>query len=294
MKFGKLLLTLAMVSCSWLAFAQQGQTAVARAPISDVKVQAQLMTTPYLEIKNETSAQYKTREADKNTAKHWIAIVVDFKTNEFKGGTTRWGRWLDNVSVKVDAMIPACDDRGNIGWGVVSGEVVLESVSVDNNTHSVCVFLPPDVIYRYFYFSNLSSPATFDYKKEYSAISTSLKKYAGELPIRATVTYGSRITNGLQNCGKNFYASISDGAKNGATDFAKKSSAVFLALLKPADGASSPSEAETVKLFRYIEQQKINPTSFKYLEDALEPISKTPFIFAYYDRFESTKESTGK
>ena len=67
----------------------------------------------------------------------------------------------------------------------------------------------------------------------------------------------------------------------------------FYTYLKP-DGDSSPTVASTSRLFNYINQNKFNPQTFKYMPDELLPVSKTPFAWVLFDRFEPIKESAGK
>jgi hypothetical protein len=55
-----------------------------------------------------------------------------------------------------------------------------------------------------------------------------------------------------------------------------------------------PNAASTAKLFTYINQNKFNPQTFNYMPDELLPVSKTPFAWVLFDRFEPIKESAGK
>ncbi len=288
----KTLFVLLAVISPIVVFAQQSQQprATVKWAISDIKVQTAIMKTPHLEVKNETSEQYKIREKDNNTAKHWIAVIVDFKTNVWQQGSgqANWGKWLDNIKINVDVFFPACDSRGNSGWGILPGEFTVNSVAANDSTHSVCIMIPPDVIYRYF---NFEIEGPFDYKKNYSLISSTLNKYVKELPIYATVTYGNKTVAAVQVCGKNFYDLIEKCAKDRPSDVVGKASALFCKYLKPDSGIT---EASTAQLFKYVYNNKANPTTFKLLNNALYPISKTPFAWTFFDRFETINEETGK
>ena len=67
---------------------------------------------------------------------------------------------------------------------------------------------------------------------------------------------------------------------------------LFYTDLKPESG-SSPTLTSTAKLFKYIYDNRFNP-QYKYLPDELLPVSKTPFAWVLFDRFEPIKESAGK
>ena len=60
------------------------------------------------------------------------------------------------------------------------------------------------------------------------------------------------------------------------------------------DGDGAPTAASTAKLFDYISKNKFNPQSFKYMPNELLPVSKTPFAWVLFDRFEAIKETSGK
>ncbi|GEM_PF-5496569 len=299
MKSTKLWLAAMLASLTLAAFGQQKASSSkekdakpAAWAISDVEISASLLPTPYFKIENETPEMYKAREKEMQYPKHWIAIDVTFRANMWKQGSPRkWSNWLDNIEIKMDAFIPACDDQGRIGWGVLSGEGTLNSISADNGIHYVRMMITPDVLYRNFAFGTFP----IDTKSDYQSISSQLKKYADELPIYVTVNYGGTPVAGAQVCGRDFYKRVHSAATTASIpDVVRKSSTVFDNLLKPEGDETRPSMKGTNALFKYISQQKFNPQTFKYMPDQLLPVSKTPFAWVEYDRFETFKESTGK
>ena len=122
--------------------------------------------------------------------------------------------------------------------------------------------------------------------KDYNKITGDLKKYANDLPVMAAISYGGRTVYGYQVCGKDVFSRL-DKAQSG-----NQRAKLFYTLLK--DGDSGPSLTSTAKLFNYINQNKFNPQTFKYMPDELLPVSKTPFAWVLFDRFEPIKESAGK
>lgn len=239
--------------------------------------------TPFFKIENEERViDMRLNERDMNSAKHWLTVDVAFMTNKPKSAT-QWPKWLDNVEVEVNVFLPITSDRGTVGWGVIGGKQTLASLQASDGRHFVRMMIPPEVIYRYFVFDDASG----DIQKDYTKITAALKKYASDLPVMVAISYGGRTVYGYQVCGKEVFSRL-DKAQ-GSDRFAK----LFYTYLKP-EGESSPTAASTARLFNYINQNKFNPQTFKYMPDELLPVSKTPFAWVLFDRFEPIKESAGK
>ena len=238
--------------------------------------------TPFFKIENEERViDMRLNERDMNSAKHWLAIDVAFSTNKPKSAA-QWPKWLDNVEVEVNIFLPASDDRGNVVWSVIGGKQTLASLQANDERHFVRMMLPPEVIYRHFMFDGVS-----DISKDYNKITNDLKKYASDLPVMVGISYGGRTVYGYQTCGKDVFARLEKA--QGSNQRAK----LFYTLVK-GDGDGTPTAASTAKLFNYINQNKFNPQTFKYMPDELLPVSKTPFAWVLFDRFEPIKESAGK
>jgi len=237
--------------------------------------------TPFFRIENEERViDMRLNERDMNNAKHWLYVDVAFSTIKPKSAS-QWPKWLDNAEVEINIFLPISDDRGNVGWGVLGGKQTLASLQAIDGRHFVRMMVPPEVIYRYFVIDGASG----DLSKDYSKITTELKKIAGDLPVMAAISYGGRTVRGYQVCGKDVFSRLEKA--QGSNQRAK----LFYTLLKDGDG---PSAASTEKLFAYITQNKFNPQTFKYMPDELLPVSKTPFAWVLFDRFEPIKESAGK
>ena len=237
--------------------------------------------TPFFKIENEERViDMRLNERDMSNAKHWLYIDVAFSTNKPKSAS-QWPKWLDNTEVEINIFLPISDDRGNIGWGVLAGKQTLASLQATDGRHFVRMMVPPEVIYRYFVIDGASG----DLSKDYSKITAEVKKIAGDLPVMAAISYGGRTVRGYQVCGKDVFSRLEKA--QGSNQRAK----LFYTLLKDGDG---PTLASTAKLFNYINQNKFNPQTFKYLPDELLPVSKTPFAWVLFDRFEPIKESAGK
>ncbi len=237
--------------------------------------------TPFFKIENEERViDMRLNERDMSNAKHWLYIDVAFSTNKPKSAS-QWPKWLDNTEVEINIFLPISDDRGNIGWGVLAGKQTLASLQATDGRHFVRMMVPPEVIYRYFVIDGASG----DLSKDYSKITSEVKKIAGDLPVMAAISYGGRTVRGYQVCGRDVFSRLEK--TQGSNQRAK----LFYTLLKDGDG---PTLASTEKLFAYITQNKFNPQTFKYMPDELLPVSKTPFAWVLFDRFEPIKESAGK
>ena len=103
----------------------------------------------------------------------------------------------------------------------------------------------------------------------------------------AAISYGGRTVYGFQACGKEVFSRLEKAQSS------NQRAKLFYTYLKP-DGESSPTLASTARLFDYINKNKFNPQTFKYMPDELLPVSKTPFAWVLFDRFEPIKESAGK
>ena len=238
--------------------------------------------TPFFKIENEERViDMRLNERDMSNAKHWLAIDIAFSTNKPKSAA-QWPKWLDNVEVEVDVFLPAADDRGNINWTVIGGKQTLASLQANDGRHFVRMMIPPEIIYRHFVFDGASGDITKDYNK----ITSDLKKYAADLPVMASISYGGRTVYGFQTCGKEVFSRLEKNQSN-------QRSKLFYTLVK-GDGDGAPTAASTAKLFDYISKNKFNPQSFKYMPNELLPVSKTPFAWVLFDRFEPIKESAGK
>ena len=237
--------------------------------------------TPFFKIENEERViDMRLNERDMSNAKHWLTVDVVFSTNKPKSAT-QWPKWLDDAEIEINIFLPIGDDRGNISWGVIGGKQKFASLQANDGRHFVRMMVPPEVIYRYFVFDGASGDLT----KDYSKITNDLKKIASDLPVMASISYGGRTVYGYQPCGKDVFSRLEKA--QGSNQRAK----LFYTLLKDGDG---PSVASTAKLFNYINQNKFNPQTFKYMPDELLPVSKTPFAWVLFDRFEPIKESAGK
>ena len=237
--------------------------------------------TPFFKIENEERViDMRLNERDMSNAKHWLTVDVVFSTNKPKSAA-QWPKWLDDAEIEINIFLPIGDDRGNIGWGVIGGKQKFASLQANDGRHFVRMMVPPEVIYRYFVFDGASGDIT----KDYSKITNDLKKIAADLPVMASISYGGRTVYGYQPCGKDVFSRLEKA--QGSNQRAK----LFYTLLKDGDG---PTVASTAKLFNYINQNKFNPQTFKYMPDELLPVSKTPFAWVLFDRFEPIKESAGK
>jgi len=240
--------------------------------------------TPFFKIENEERViDLRANERDMSNAKHWLSIDVVFRTN-LPTRTSPWPKWLDNVEVEINIFLPAIDDRGNEGWAVIGGKQTLASLQANDTIHFVRMMVPPEVIYRYFSFDGSS----LDPLKDYSKITGELRKLATDLPISVAISYGGRTVYAYQVCGKETFGRL-DKLQSGGNKVAQ----LFYMRLKPSSGAV-PTQESTARLFDYIRQYKSNPQTFKYLPDELLPVSKTPFAWVQFDRFEPIKESAGK
>ena len=239
--------------------------------------------TPFFKIENEERViDMRLNERDMSNAKHWLSVDVVFTTNSPKSASAQWKKWLDNVEVDIYVFIPSANDRGNPIWAVLNGKQTLASLPADDSPHYVRMMIPPEAIYRYFAFDG----ATGDLQKDYSKITSELKKLAPDLPVMAVITCNGRIVSGYQACGKEVFSRLEK------TQNSSNLSKLFYAYLKP-EGGSSPTLTSTARLFKYIYDNRFNP-QYKYLPDELLPVSKTPFAWVLFDRFEPIKESAGK
>ena len=240
--------------------------------------------TPFFKIENEERViDMRLNERDMSNAKHWLAIDVAFSTNAPKSSTAQWKKWLDNVEVDLYVFIPSSNDRGTPIWAVINGKQTLASLQADDSRHFVRMMIPPEVIYRYFAFDG----ATGDLQKDYSKITSELKKLSTDLPVMAVITCNGRSVYGYQPCGKEVYSRL-EKSQSSSTQ-----AKLFYTYLKPETG-STPTVNSTAKLFKHIYDNRFNPQTFKYLPDELLPVSKTPFAWVLFDRFEPIKESAGK
>lgn len=278
----KLLIAL-FAAAAFTASAQTGRWAI-EFPKDGKAINVNQTFTPFFKIENEERViDMRLNERDMNSAKHWLSIDVVFTTNAPKSSTAQWLRWLDNVEVEISMFVPSADERGNASWTVIAGRQTLASLQADDNRHFVRMMVPPEVIYRYFAFDGTSG----DLQKDYSKITSELKKIAGDLPVVAAITCNGRTVYGYQPCGKEIFSRLEKSQGSNTR------SKLFYTLLKP-DTGTVPTVPTTAKLFNYISTNKFNPQTFKYMPDELLPVSKTPFAWVLFDRFEPIKESAGK
>ena len=153
----------------------------------------------------------------------------------------------------------------------------------DRKQHFVRMMIPPEVIYRYFAIKGSGKDNYLDVSKDYQRISEELGKFAKDLPIMVSISSSGRTLYAYQECGRSIYGSLQGNST---------SIKLFSTLLKGED--DSPSIASTKKMFNYVNQNKFNPQTFKYMPDELLPVSKTPFAWVLFDRFEAIKETSGK
>ena len=252
--------------------------------------------TPFFRIENEERViDMRLNERDMNNAKHWLCVDILFYTFPPPQGR-RWSQWLDDVTVEVNVFLPLGDGKGKVvSCGVLGGKQTLASLKVfdipnqdatekDRKQHFVRMMIPPEVIYRYFAIKGTGKENYLDFSKDYQKISDELGKFARDLPIMVSISSSGRTLYAYQECGKSIYASLQG---NGSS-----SVKLFAALLKGED--DNPSLASTKKMFNYVNQNKFNPQTFKYMPDELLPVSKTPFAWVLFDRFEAIKETSGK
>ena len=242
--------------------------------------------TPFFKIENEERViDMRLNERDMNNAKHWLSVDVVFTTNAPKSASAQWKRWLDDVVVDIYVFIPSANDRGTPIWTVLNGKQTLASLQADDSRHFVRMMIPPEVIYRHFAFDG----TTGDLQKDYSKITSELKKLAPDLPVMAVITCNGRSVSGYQACGKEVFNRLEKA--QGSSNQAK----LFYTYLKTENG-SSPTVASTAKLFKYIYDNRFNAQTYRLLENALLPVSKTPFAWVLFDRFEAVKdkENSGK
>ena len=244
--------------------------------------------TPYFEIKNEERVfnnNLTLLERDMSSAKHWLSIDVVFYTNtKSRNANVRWPKWLDNTEVEVSVLIPASDESGNLTWAVLGGKQTLASLPSDGKRHFVRMMIPPEIIYRYFNIEGTSGDLT----KDYSKITTDLKRISEALPVMVTVTYRGRPVTAYQVCGREIFNRLE---KSQTTNRQAKN---YYTLLKSKAETGLPTVETMEKLNSYISRNKLDPQVINYLPDALLPVSKTPFAWVLFDRFEAIKETSGK
>lgn len=94
--------------------------------------------------------------------------------------------------------------------------------------------------------------ASGDLSKDYSKITSDLKKYASDLPVMAAISYGGRTVYGFQTCGKEIFNRLDKNQSNQRTK-------LFYTLVKGEGEGGNPTAASTAKLFDYITKNKFNP-----------------------------------
>ena len=241
--------------------------------------------TPFFKIENEERViDMRLNERDMNNAKHWLSVDVAFSTNAPKTAA-QWPKWLDNVEVEINVFIPTMDARGAQGGIVIGGKQTLASLQANDGRHFVRMMIPPEIIYRYFNFEGASN----DYLKDYQKITSDLKKIADSMPVMATVTYRGRSVTAYQVCGKEVFSRL-EKSQSSNNSHAKN----YYTLLKSKGSDGKPTPETMEKLYSYINRNKLDPQVIKYLPDAWLPVSKTPFAWVLFDRFEAIKESSGK
>lgn len=244
--------------------------------------------TPYFKMENEERVfnnNLVLLERDMNNAKHWLSIDVVFFTNTESTSSAKWPKWLDNAEVEVNVLVPASTENGGLTWAVLGGKQTLASLPADGRRHFVRMMIPPEIIYRYFNFEGASN----DYLKDYQKITSDLKKIADSMPVMATVTYRGRSVTAYQVCGKEVFSRL-EKSQSSNNSHAKN----YYTLLKSKGSDGKPTPETMEKLYSYINRNKLDPQVINYLPDALLPVSKTPFAWVLFDRFEAIKESSGK
>ena len=285
----KMLLITLFAAAAFSVFAQTDRTGNWAIEFPEKKaIEVTQTFTPYFEMKNEErvySNSLSVLERDMNSAKHWISIDIVFYTNtKSKNASVRWPKWLDNTEVEVSVLIPASDESGNLTWAVLGGKQTLASLPSDGKRHFVRMMIPPEIIYRYFNIEGTSG----DLSKDYSKITSDLKRISEALPVMATITYRGRPVTAYQICGREIFNRLE---KSQTTSRQAKN---YYTLLKSKGEGGLPTADTMEKLNSYISRNKLDPQVISYLPDTLLPVSKTPFAWVLFDRFEAIKETSGK
>lgn len=76
----------------------------------------------------------------------WIQIDVDYDTVNATNRTTKSTRWLENVIMKYDVLLPRVSGKPRV---VLSGKVEYWALPMDGETHHAQVFIHPQILKRY-------------------------------------------------------------------------------------------------------------------------------------------------
>lgn len=242
--------------------------------IDKVSINADIRKTPFFYDENEDAKIVKGKESAMKRAQHWICLDIEIKTNDPKTAR-RWPKWLDDVEVTAYVLSPMLNNNGLLSWTILTGTQKLNPIQANNDTHTVRMFIPPYVIYRYFDFGK-SKEGQIDVDKQYSRIEKDLKRYL-KLPVFVQVQYGEKIVVGCQPCGADIFARIKETA-----DAGDPVARLLMSRLRVDNG--NPTKAATERLFRYLIENKTNPSLQRLqYQNVLLPPDKTPFAWVMYD-----------
>lgn len=237
-------------------------------------IQVTVRETPRFLMDNYT---YEHSRKDKKRAKGWVEIVVPFKTervmtkNPVTGKDMVSNPWLENIQVDIDVLSPVLNDQQQVEWGILHGSATLAPVSnvksrvssggasTPYEYHQVRFYLSPYVVARYVALKG-------DAKK--------FIKFAAGFPVQVTFHYGNMTYSGGRAMGKDF------------ADVCNKAIREKKLLSFPGGQELVPtSEIAAAKMFTVYQK---NPRAFFVLDDAILPVSRTPWAWFEYDKQEQT------
>ena len=253
--------------------------------IGKVSVSAEIRKTPFFYDENEDQKVVKGKDSAMKRAKHWICIDIEIKTNDPKAAR-RWPKWLDDVEVTAYVLAPMLNNNGLLTWTILTGTQKLNPIQANNDTHTVRMFIPPYVIYRYFEFGK-TKDGQIDVDKQYSRIEKDLKRWL-KMPMFVQVQYGEKTVAGCQMCGSDVYSRLKETA-----DAGDQVSRIIMNRLRGESG--NPTRISTERMFRYLIDNKTNPSLQRLqYQDVLLPPDKTPFAWVMYDSMATPQIEKGK
>lgn len=272
-----------LFSCIWPLSAQGVRSGVKMiAVLSNAKedqnsagvpsgIQTLVRETPRFLMDNYS---YEHSRQDRKRAKGWVEIVVPFKTRRLLEKNPSTGKdvvanpWIENISVDIEVMVPVLNDQQRVEWGVLRGSALLAPVSnvktrvasgSPHEYHQVRFYISPYVISRYVALKG-------DAKK--------FEKFAAGFPVHVTFNYGNTVYSGGRPMGKDFV----DVCNKAIRDHRLTAFPGKLDL-------TASSEVAAARMFAVYQK---NPRAFFVLDDAILPVSKTPWAWFEYDKQEQT------
>lgn len=76
----------------------------------------------------------------------WIQVDIDYDTKAMVNKETKTPRWLENVVMKYDVLLPRVSGSPRV---VLSGNVEYWALPMDGETHHAQVFIHPQILKRY-------------------------------------------------------------------------------------------------------------------------------------------------